>query len=771
MKNFLLRLRKIFKARWGRWMLGMFMAWAVVPVIVKAIIMCTVRKSLTDPALTAANAAGVIMSVIFGILMALSVDCNKVRPYKILTGVVLPWIAVKYGVEMLGIILKNRFQAGGLFATMAVQIILEAALLVSAVIMIHKPETKGKMIMNIIKCLAMSVVGNGIMAVIGYVSQYITIAGTWESAVLMIIIRELIRWMVYVIIIGIACGGECRTVETSGKKIPYIILSAISAAIMIAAVIAGRPAALRSPMQMLADDYIVRANNAYMAFVSGNPVGSMKEYNEIRKELDIWNAYIMGEDIPEISSKDIQSDAMMAYLDIELNHDEDRLETMEDYYIKGYIRDDNFMFELLEEYDDQPELSKEQKNRRKEIIQHFVTGGIYSGGLFNAKNVKKNPAGMKKAIETVQNYMGNYDYIEFLSEPVIGDIIYGPGITFDTVMTAMDKAIENPDDFVWNFYAVYFMNTQRRASAWEFGYDYYPEDTVVKICEQLESIFDREYGDTASDESILELKKMIIRTYMFTLKTDKCADYCIETLKKYDDSSVKHDTAYALYTAKRYEECMDLATEGDYTLEYYAALSALELGKTGESVELFMPAAQRIKDKDAAVYADEMVYSYITALADAGIDEPEKFGSDDILGLYYKAYTNVYKETTEEALEEAISLADRILGEYDNLAYVYYIKGVAYFEQDKYEEAVQAYEKAVEYNPVDAMLWYALGDAYSRLDNSEASYNAYSMSDTLSPWYDYYSDYEGVGVHMYTYKEHELINIRLSHEADNGEGE
>ena len=33
------------------------------------------------------------------------------------------------------------------------------------------------------------------------------------------------------------------------------------------------------------------------------------------------------------------------------------------------------------------------------------------------------------------------------------------------------------------------------------------EDTVVKICEQLESIFDREYGDTASDESILELKK------------------------------------------------------------------------------------------------------------------------------------------------------------------------------------------------------------------------------------------------------------------------
>ena len=246
MKNYLLRLRKIFKAWWGRWMLGMFMAWAVVPVIVKAIIMCTVRKSLPDPALTAANAAGVIMSVIFGILMALSVDCNKVRPYKILTGVVLPWIAVKYGVEMLGVILKNRFQAGGLFATMAVQIVMEAALLVSAVIMIYKPETKGKMIMNIIKCLAMSVVGNGVMAVIGYVSQYITIAGTWESAVLMIIIRELIRWMVYVIIIGIACGGECRTVETSGKKIPYIILSAVSVAIMIAAVIAGRPAASRS---------------------------------------------------------------------------------------------------------------------------------------------------------------------------------------------------------------------------------------------------------------------------------------------------------------------------------------------------------------------------------------------------------------------------------------------------------------------------------------------------------------------------------------------
>ncbi|MDD6235428.1 MAG: tetratricopeptide repeat protein [Lachnospiraceae bacterium] len=770
MKNLLLRIGDAFKSRWGRWMLGMFMSWAVVPVIVKAIIMCAVKKTLPDSALIAANAVGVIMSVIFGILMALSVERNKVRPYKILTGAILPWIAVKYGVEMLGVVLRGGLGTGGLFIAMAVQVILEAALLMSAVFMVHKPDTKKEIILNIIKCLVMSVVGNGIMAVAGYVSQYITIAGTWESAVLLLIVRELIRWIVYIIIIGMACG-DGKAGETSGRKIPCIVSSVVSAAVVIAAVVAGRPDGSRNTLKVLTDDYIVRASNAYMAFVSGNPVGSMKEYDNIRNELDIWNLYISGEEIPEISSKDIQSNAMMAYLDIELNHNEDRLETMEDYYIKGYIRDNDFMFELLDEYDNQPELTKEQKNRRDEIIRYFVTNGIYRGGLFSAEDVKKNPAGMKRAIKTVQNYMDNYDYIEFLSEPVIGDIIYGPGITFDTVMTAMDKAVENPDDFVWNFYAVYFINTQRRPSAREFEYDYYPEETIVMICEQLENIFDKEYGNTASDESILELKKMIIRTYMFTLKTDKCADYCLDTLKKYDDGSVKRDAAYALYTAERYDECMALATDDDYTLEYYAALSALALGKNKESVELFMPVAQLIKDKEASVYADEMVYSYISALADSEIDEPEEFASDEVLDLYYKAYMDVYKETSAEALEEAVNLSEQILGKYDNLAYVYYIKGAAYYEQEKYEDARQAYEKAIECNSSDAMVWFALGETYSRLDNSEAAYNAYNMSDMLSPWYDYYSDYEGVGIHMYSYKEHELVNLQSSHEADNGEGE
>ena len=258
---------------------------------------------------------------------------------------------------------------------------------------------------------------------------------------------------------------------------------------------------------------------------------------------------------------------------------------------------------------------------------------------------------------------------------------------------------------------------------------------------------------------------------MFTLKTDKCADYCLDTLKKYDDGSVKRDAAYALYTAERYDECMALATDDDYTLEYYAALSALALGKNKESVELFMPVAQLIKDKEASVYADEMVYSYISALADSEIDEPEEFASDEVLDLYYKAYMDVYKETSAEALEEAVNLSEQILGKYDNLAYVYYIKGAAYYEQEKYEDARQAYEKAIECNSSDAMVWFALGETYSRLDNSEAAYNAYNMSDMLSPWYDYYSDYEGVGIHMYSYKEHELVNLQSSHEADNGEGE
>ena len=48
-------------------------------------------------------------------------------------------------------------------------------------------------------------------------------------------------------------------------------------------------------------------------------------------------------------------------------------------------------------------------------------------------------------------------------------------------------------------------------------------------------------------------------------------------------------------------------------------------------------------------------------------------------------------------METALAAADRVISERGELCYPYYLKGVTHMQQKKYDEAVAAYKKAIDY--------------------------------------------------------------------------
>ena len=281
-----------------------------------------------------------------------------------------------------------------------------------------------------------------------------------------------------------------------------------------------------------------------------------------------------------------------------------------------------------------------------------------------------------------------------------------------------------------------------------------------------------------------------MQTYLRALALDKCADYGMEALKDFDTPFIRENTMYALLKTGRYDECLKLAKEAkdktDPAPLYYAAAATLEKEDFNTSVGYVLELAKQVKTSEYPKKADELLHSWLALLIVDTETTKAKYGqlsevqisrleSDAFLKNYLEAYANayystygghsVYGDSYTAALDKAIAAADRVLSECGELCYPYYLKGVALAQQEKFEDAVSAYKKAIEYKSDDPMIWYALYSAYAELEDWENAYTSAEIAIGLSPWFNYYNDYEGIGIHMYSYRDRAKAMLEKQHEA------
>jgi hypothetical protein len=792
-----------YKNAFARWIFGIIASLVILPDLIKTLLLCIKKESLAAGTVFIAEVLCVVCAFVFAFFAVCSIGKTAKEAVAVWLKGCIPCIAALYGGKLLTVLFVKCFGTVGEFIGIAaggILLGLSFYLLSCAVNGGIKGKVGRKLLLTAV-CILLAIV-------FAYLLPYIFGLGV-ESAFAQkrVWCIKLIAELVYAVfcqalivpVLKFVCLGnlskagtdeQITSVQTKKSRLGYIP-TAVGAAILTICAVMTFPATISSSDRLKAE-YYSRTNTACYNLLGGNIITAVNDYREIQRELEIWKEIADG-GWNDISESEIATNQMLAYLDTYANHTDDRLETMEKYYTAGYIKDTDFCFDMLTEYKNADELTAEQKNRRTEILTNLAANGIYVGGL---PDVAENAAVMAEVIETAFSYQNSFEYAEMLAKMRVGvtngtniaDSV-GTGITYQLVSQAVEKALEAPEDFVWSYIAVMFYNNQEQHSLYLTA-DYSDDKRILAVVENFEKQFEKQLGNDITKEERLGIKKLVMQTYLRALALDKCADYGLEALKEFDNFFIRENTMYALLKTGRYDECLKLANEvKDDTNPvplYYAAAATLESGEFDASAEYVLELAKQVKTSEYPKKADELLHSYFSLLVVdtettkakyslLSDEQINKLNSDEFLKNYLAAYVNacypsygghsIYDDAYTEAMETALAAADRVISERGGLCYPYYLKGVTLMQQEKYDEAVAAYKKAIDYKSDDPMIWYALYAAYEELEEWENAYTAAEIAIGLSPWFNYYSDYEGIGIHPYSYREGAKAMIEKQHEA------
>ena len=809
MKRVMEYVRMTYTSASAKWTFGVLAALGVLPDLIKTILLCLTKESLGTGKVFFADLFCFVCTCGFSLLAIRPLVGQIKQAVAVWLKGCLPCMAALYGGYLLTAFLGDRFgEIGKIIGCAAAGILLGFSfyLLGSAV----SGRPKEKISRNIAKTALYVLLAIVFFYLLPYffgLGVQAVFAGTkvWCVKLVAKLLNMLFRWAMILPVLKFVCSRKTQAaaseeaLPTIAKKslFPYIP-AFISIAVLMFSALALFPKET-SPAERLKDEYYYRTNAACYNLLGGNIITAVNEYSDIQRELAIWKKIADG-GWNDISESEIASNQMLAYLDTYANHKSDRLETMERYYTAGYIRDTDYCFEMLSEYKKADTLTAEQKNRRTEILTNLAANGLYFGGL---PEIEENAAAMAEVIENAASYQNSFEYAELLAKMRVGvtngtniaDSV-GTGITYQFVSRAIEKALKTPEDFVWNYIAVMLYNNQEQ-HALNLVSDYSDDKKILTVAENFEKQFEKQLGKDITEEEQLGIKKLVMQTYLRALALDKCADYGLEALKDFDSPFIRENTLYALLKTERYDECLKLAKEAkdktDPAPLYYAAAATLEKEDFNTSVEYVLELAEQVKTSEYPKKADELLHSYLSLLVVdtettkakyglLGEEQINKLGSDEFLKNYMEAYVNtcypsygghsIYDAAYPQAMETALAAADRVISERGELCYPYYLKGVTLMQQEKFGEAVKAYKKAIEYKSDDPMIWYALYAAYEELEEWENAYTAAEIAVGLSPWFNYYSDYEGIGIHPYSYREGAKAMIEKQHKtSQKGENE
>lgn len=793
----------VYKNAFARWIFGIIASLVILPDLIKTVLLCIKKESLAAGTVFIADVLCVVCAFVFAFFAVCSIGKTAKEAVAVWIKGCIPCISALYGGKLLTVLFVKCFGTVGEFIGIAAGgtlLGLSFYLLSCAVNGGIKGKVGRKLLLTAVYIL--------LAIVFAYLLPYIFGLGiesafaqkrVWCIKLIAELIYAVFCWVLIVPVLRFVCHGNLSkagtdeqntSAQTKKSSLGYIP-TAVGAAVLTICAVITFPATV-SPSDRLKAEYYSRTNTACYNLLGGRIITAVNDYREIQRELEIWKEIADG-GWNDISESEIATNQMLAYLDTYANHTDYRLETMEKYYTAGYIKDTDFCFDMLAEYKNADELTAEQKNRRTEILTNLAANGIYVGGL---PDVAENAAVMAEVIETAFSYQNSFEYAEMLAKMRVGvtngtniaDSV-GTGITYQLVSQAVEKALEAPEDFVWSYIAVMFYNNQEQHSLYLTA-DYSDDKRILAVVENFEKQFEKQLGKDITKEERLGIKKLVMQTYLRALALDKCADYGLKALKEFDNFFIRENTMYALLKTGRYDECLKLAKEVQDDTNpvplYYAAAATLESGEFDASAEYVLELAKQVKTSEYPKKADELLHSYFSLLVVdtettkakyslLSDEQINKLNSDEFLKNYLEAYVNacypsygghsIYDDAYTEAMETALAAADRVIAERGELCYPYYLKGVTLMQQKEYDEAVAAYKKAIEYKSDDPMIWYALYAAYEELEEWENAYTAAEIAIGLSPWFNYYSDYEGIGIHPYSYREGAKAMIEKQHEA------
>jgi superkiller protein 3 len=127
-----------------------------------------------------------------------------------------------------------------------------------------------------------------------------------------------------------------------------------------------------------------------------------------------------------------------------------------------------------------------------------------------------------------------------------------------------------------------------------------------------------------------------------------------------------------------------------------------------------------------------VVPAMIAAFGCATGTRPRSLDSSERARVYYEQGISL---SQEERYEEALSAFKKAVDSYPDYGDAYYNMGIVYHELDRDEQAIEAYQKAIDINPRDVTARNNLGNVYIRREQLSAAIGVLEQAVTIDSTY------------------------------------
>lgn len=400
-------------------------------------------------------------------------------------------------------------------------------------------------------------------------------------------------------------------------------------------------------------------------------------------------------------------------------------------------------------------LTKEQKNRRKELLQLCISNGDFVNGILTEENIKNESKNLIPVLKKYEEFLKSYNIYENLN-----NVIKEGKITDEIIYSLLEDSKKNPENILYQYYAysigsIYLYD----------GASHYEE--TIKAAIRFDQLFMNQVDKNENKNEILK-EKINIGNSIYNCYNYKIAiKYYQEAVEYGGDYNVLLQIADCYNKLEEYDkfnevlkEVLNENPESEYAL-YLLALNSLKINKITESINYASRLTDLLlKSEENITEIESYLYSYIQYLTvnDSSYTDysykvyPEKLDEKQLNMVeknkfFYNYIEAVYNNFNSRDYKKAINYIDNVIEEKEGLSQACYLKGSIYYAQKEYEKAVEQYLKSISIDDSKSTVWYALAYTYDALADYENAYTCCLKVQKLLPYSDHGEDFYGVAAH------------------------
>lgn len=435
----------------------------------------------------------------------------------------------------------------------------------------------------------------------------------------------------------------------------------------------------------------------------------------------------------------------------------------------GYYHDLLAVYAELEKQDEEESTEEvqitelESENAEEISWRDYCMQKCLDNGKFRAEYACMDRESLKKI--NISQLHKQYD--EELSYGTVLRELVNTGvkgkIDKESLYKILDMADERADNLAYQLIAI------------EYSSEYLEDDAshyerILEAAKRYDALFMKM---NPTDEEIIEEKIYLVEIMM------DCEDYAnaLEFMNSVDDKGNAIIEDYVMICYSELEQNEELATYTKALIDkerekaniyYYAALSNLKIGLLDESIaygvmlsDIVINSTDEEKEFNNALLNSYVQYLCISDKYENYIQyryRVKEFTQEQcavieeapLLREYINASNGIYNLKDYELARKALDEVDKLS---PDLSITWFLRGTSYFNEEKYEEAMQCFKKCIQIDPDNVTALYCMAALYDRAGEYEMSYQMCNQVIERLPYVNHEIDWYGVAYHIAALKE------------------